>query len=162
MRTLRWFLLTAFAAALVATTASAALAGAKKTFPISGTYAGTASTKVDGNTATIAAAGSGKASTLGSGKITGNGTADTSQQPCTPFGGTGTLTGAGSVIKFKVPTSASGCGDEGGHTFAIKGVFQVLKVTGKLATAKGTLRFSGTYSHDDGTFSIKLTGSLTK
>lgn len=159
MRRLHWFLLTA---ALVATTASSAFAGATKTFPIAGAYAGNASTQVDGNTATIVATGAGKASTLGRGKITGNGTADTSQQPCTPFGGTGTLTGAGSVITFKVPTTSSGCGDEGGHTFAIKGVFQVVKVTGKLAKAKGVLRFSGTYSHDDGTFSIKLTGSLKK
>lgn len=162
MRKLRWFLLTAFAAALVATTASAAFAGAAKRFPIAGAYSGTASTKVDGNVATILATGTGKSTTLGSGKITGNGTADTSQQPCTPFGGTGTLTGAGSVITFKVPAGASGCGDEGGHLFAIKGVFQVVKVTGKLAKARGTLRFSGTYSHDDGTFSVKLTGSLTK
>lgn len=162
MRTLHWFLLTALAAAFVATTASAAFAGTAKKFPIAGAYSGTASTKVDGSTATILAAGAGKASTLGSGKITGNGTADTTQQPCTPFGGTGTLTGAGSVITFRVPTTANGCGDEGGHLFAIKGVFQVVKVTGKLAKAKGSLRFSGTYSHDDGTFSIKLTGSLTK
>ena len=162
MRTPRWFLLTACVAALVATTASAAFAGTTKRFPIAGAYSGTASTQVDGNTATVVAKGAGKATTLGSGKITGNGTADTSQQPCTPFGGTGTLTGAGSVITFRVPTTSSGCGDEGGHVFAIKGVFQVVKVTGKLAKAKGSLRFSGTYSHDDGTFSIKLTGSLTK
>jgi hypothetical protein len=162
VRTLRWFLLTAFAAALVATTASAAFAGAAKRFPIAGTYSGTASTQVDGNTATIVANGTGKSTTLGSGKLTGNGTADTSQQPCTPFGGTGKLTGVGSVITFKVPVSSTGCGDEGGHLFAIKGVFQIVKVTGKLAKAKGSLRFSGTYSHDDGTFSIKLTGSLTK
>lgn len=162
MRTPRWFLLAALASALVATTASSALAGAKTVFPIAGTYAGTASTQVDGNTATIAATGVGKSTTLGKGKLTGNGTADTSQQPCSPFGGTGTLTGAGSVITFKVPASSTGCGDEGGHTFAIKGVFQVVKVTGKLAKAKGALRFSGTYSHDDGTFSIKLSGSLKK
>jgi len=162
VRGIRWFLPAALVAALLAAGASVASAGATKVFPISGSYAGTASTNVDGNTATIAANGAGRSTVLGAGKITGSGTADTSQQPCSPFLGTGTLSGVGSVITFKVPTGASGCGDDGGHVFAIHGVLQVVKVSGKLAKAKGSLRFTGTYSHDDGTFSIRLTGSLAK
>ena len=38
----------------------------------------------------------------------------------------------------------------------------VLKGTGKLAKAKGTLKFTGTYSHDDGSFTVKFSGSLTQ
>ncbi len=159
MRTIRYVALAAFAAALLATSAVAA---PKKSILITGTFAGTASTNISGTTATIAANGSGKVTLIGSGKIVGNGTADTSQQPCTPFGGTGKITAAGGVITFTVPTSSSGCGDEGGHTFAITGLMKVTKATGKLAKAKGSIRFTGTYSHDDGSFSIKLRGSLTK
>lgn len=159
MRTSIIVALAAFAAALLATSALAA----PTKIPISGTLAGTASTKVDGNTATIAANGSGKLASLGAGKIVGTGTApDTTQQPCTPFGGTGKITAGGSIISFTVPQSSSGCGDEGGHTFSIKGVFQVTKVTGKLAKAKGSIRFSGVYDRDGGTFSVKLTGTLKK
>jgi hypothetical protein len=152
--------LAALAAALLATSAFAA---PTKSIPISGTFAGTASTKIDGSTATIAANGSGKLGALGAGKIVGNGTApDTTQQPCTPFGGTGKLSVKGSVLAFTVPQSSSGCGDEGGHIFSIKGVFQVTKVTGTLAKAKGSIRFTGVYDRDGGTFSVKLTGTLKK
>ncbi|MES1247517.1 MAG: hypothetical protein ABUS54_07585 [Actinomycetota bacterium] len=159
MKTARYLALAVLAAAVVAASATAA---PKKSITVSGTYTGTASTKVDGSTATIAANGSGSLTLLGASKLVGNGTGDSSQQPCVPFAGTGTITGPGGVITYKVPTGANGCGDEGGHVFAIKGMFQVVKATGKLAKAKGSIRFSGTYNHDDGSFSVKLTGSLTK
>ena len=160
MRTFRIVALAAFAALVLATTAFAA---PQKSIPISGKYSGTATTKNEGNTVTIAANGSGSLSQLGAGKLVGSGTGDSSQQPCIPFAGTGTLSGvAGTVITYKVPTGASGCGDEGGHTFSIKGVFQVVKATGKLAKAKGALRFTGVYDRDGGTWNVKVTGSLTK
>lgn len=160
MRTFRYVALAAIAAALLATSALAAPKTTK--FPIVGKYAGTATTKVDGNTVSIAANGTGTATKLGSGKLTANGLGDSSQQPCVPFAGTGTLTGTGTVLTYKVPTGASGCGDEGGHTFSIKGVFKVVKATGKLAKAKGSLRFSGVYDRDGGTWNVKVTGTLTK
>lgn len=159
MRTIRYGVLVACAAAVVA---ASAVAAPTKSIPITGTFTGNASTDVSGTTATIVANGTGKVTLLGAGKIVGNGTADTSQQPCTPFGGTGRITAAGGIITFTVPTTSSSCGDEGGHTFAITGLMKVTKATGKLAKAKGSLRFTGTYSHDDGSFSIKLRGSLTK
>ncbi len=99
---------------------------------------------------------------IGAGSITGLGTGDTSQQPCIPFTGTGTMKGGGGTITFKVLTGSSGCGDEGGHTFTITSHLAVLKATGKLAKAKGTLKLTGVYSHDDGSFSVKVSGTLTK
>ena len=160
MRTFRYVALAAFAALLLATTAMAA---PKKSIPISGKYAGTATTQNNGNAVTIAANGTGSLTQLGAGKLTANGSGDSSQQPCVPFAGTGTLTGvAGTVITYKVPTGASGCGDEGGHTFSIKGVFQVVKATGKLAKAKGSLRFTGVYDRDGGSWNVKVAGTLTK
>jgi hypothetical protein len=143
--------------ALVASTASAAT-------PIlfTGKYAGQAATKVEGDVVTISATGTGKGSIIGAGRVTGQGTGDSSQQPCVPFGGTGKITGASGTIAFRLLTGANACGDEGGHVFSIKGTLAVVKATGKLAKAKGTLRFTGVYDRDGGTFSVKFTGTLKK
>jgi hypothetical protein len=147
---------------LAAVTTTAALAAAQKRIAFAAKYAGNAATKVDGNTATISANGKGAGTLIGAGSITGLGTGDTSQQPCIPFTGTGKMTGGGGTITFKVLTGSSGCGDEGGHTFTITSHLAVLKATGKLAKAKGTLKLTGVYSHDDGSFSVKLSGTLTR
>lgn len=168
MRKFRYSLLVLGVAAVVGVAASPALA--KKPAPkkpakvvFAGSYAGQATNKVDGNTVTIAANGKGTGTLIGAGSITGQGTGDSSQQPCIPFGGTGSITGtAGTTIGFKLVSGASACGDEGGHTFSVTGHLTVVSATGKLAKAKGTLKFTGVYSRDDGTFSIKLTGTLTK
>ena len=159
MRTLRYAMLVALGAALFA---ASALAAPTKSIPIAGKYAGTASTQNDNNTVTIAANGKGALTTLGAGTIVGNGTGDSSQQPCVPFAGTGTMKGVGGTITYRVPTGSTACGDEGGHTFSVKGTFVVLKATGKLAKAKGSLRFTGGYSRDDGTWNIKVAGTLKR
>jgi hypothetical protein len=147
---------------LTAVTATAALAAAPKKIVFSAKYSGNATTKINGSTATIAANGTGTGVPIGSGSITGLGTGDTSQQPCVPFTGTGKMTGSGGTITFKVLTGSSGCGDEGGHTFTITSHLAVLSATGKLAKAKGTLKLTGVYSHDDGSFSVKVSGTLSK
>ncbi|HVM58701.1 MAG TPA: hypothetical protein VMT74_14660 [Gaiellaceae bacterium] len=147
---------------LTAVTATAALAAARKTIVFSAKYSGNATTKIDGSTATINATGNGSGTPIGSGSITGAGTGDTSQQPCVPFTGTGKMTGSGGTVTFKVLTGSSGCGDEGGHTFTITSHLAVLSATGKLAKAKGTLKLTGVYSHDDGSFSVKVSGTLSK
>ena len=153
----------ALAVALAAAGTAGAATGKKPVLvPFTGTYAGQASTQVNGTTATISATGTGKGTLIGAGTITGQGTGDTSQQPCIPFAGTGKIVGKSGTITFKVLTGSSGCGDEGGHNFTITSHLAVLSATGKLAKAKGTLRMIGTYSHDDGSFSVTLSGKLTK
>ena len=127
-----------------------------------GSYSGTATTLVSGTTVTITAKGTGSGTLVGAGAISANGTGDSSQQPCVPFGGTGSITGAGGTINFKANPGASGCGDEGGHNFTVKVYLAITSATGKLAKAKGTLRGIGTYSRDDGSFQVKFTGTLTK
>jgi hypothetical protein len=148
------------AGALVATTS--ALGATAKPITFTGKYAGAASSKVADNVATISANGTGTGTLIGAGKLTGNGTGDASQQPCVPFGGLATITGKSGTIQIKVPTSSQGCGDEGGHVFTLKGTATVVKATGKLAKAKGSLRFTGLYDRDGGTFSVKFTGLLKK
>ena len=89
---------------VLASVATAGAATGKKPVlvPFTGTYAGQASTQVTGTAATISANGTGKGTLIGAGSITGQGTGDTSQQPCIPFGGTGTIKGAAGTIAFKL------------------------------------------------------------
>ena len=154
----------AFGAALLL--AAGALASPTRdaaTIAFTGKYAGTAVTKVTDNVVAISATGTGKGTIIGSGKLTGSGTGDASQQPCVPFGGLGKLTGvAATTIVFKVVSTSKGCGDEEGQMFSLSGKAVVVKATGKLARAKGTLKFTGLYNRAAGTFSVKFTGSLVK
>ena len=76
------------------------------------------------------------------------------------FLGTGQMTGKNGTVNFKVTPNSTGCGDEGGHTFAISGKATVTSATGKLKGATGPLKFSGFYDRDKGNFSAKFTGVL--
>jgi predicted lipoprotein with Yx(FWY)xxD motif len=174
VRNLRFATLVAAVAAVTAAVAGSALSatlqgtrGKRVTIEkiaFVGTYAGQASTKLEqgSTTADIRASGKGTGTLIGAGTISGTGTADSSQQPCPPFGGTGSITGAKGTIFFTVVSGAKGCGDEGGHNFSLVGYLSVTSATGVLTKAKGQLRFTGSYSRDDGTFQIKLTGTLTQ
>jgi hypothetical protein len=155
-------------AVMVAALAAAAVASAapSKTPPkkvaFTAKYSGQVSIQGSGSAVAVSATGTGSATLIGAGKVTGSGTADSTQQPCVPFGGTASMTGAKGSIAFTVTAGANGCGDEGGHVFSITGHATVTKATGALAKAKGALKFTGIYNRDDGTFSIKFTGTLTK
>jgi hypothetical protein len=154
-------LLAILVAALVAGSAFAATGAKAKKIAFVGTYAGTATTKATDSVADIVANGAGKATLIGAGKIVGHGTGDSSAQPCVPFTGPGTMTGKAGKLLFTVLAGSSGCGDEGGHVFSISGKAKVTKGTGKLKKAKGTLKFTGVYDRDAGTFTVKFKGTLT-
>ena len=155
----------AFAALVVF--AGAALAGTARstsTVAFTAKYAGTATTSVNDNVVAISATGKGTGPQIGAGKIVGKGTGDSSDpQNCVPFFGTGTMTGtAATTVAFKVLNISKGCGDESGQVFSVSGKATVLKATGKLLRAKGTLKFTGTYNRGSGAFSVKFSGTLTK
>jgi hypothetical protein len=154
----------AVVSAILAGSAFSAPQTTVKKVPFTGSYSGKASTQVNGSTTAISATGTGTGKLIGAGRITGSGSATTpsEQQPCAPFGGTGSISGPKGKIFFTVVTGAKGCGDESGENFALVGYLTVRKATGALAKAKGQLRFTGTYSHSDGSFQIKLTGTLKK
>ena len=126
------------------------------------TYSGTAVTKATDNVVAITANGAGKGTLLGAGKVTGVGTGDSAQRPCVPFTGTGTMKGAGGTSVFKVNPAANSCGDDAGQLFSISGKATVVKATGKLLKAKGTLKMTGTYDRSSGAFSVKFKGALVK
>ena len=154
--------------ALVATTAAvvvgAAWAGTTasdaKIVPFTAKYAGTATVKITDGIADIAANGVGAGTPIGKSKITGKGKGDSTQQPCVPFTGPGSMTGIKGNINFLVLPGASGCGDEEGNVFSVSGRAKVVKGTKVFKTAKGTLKFTGVYDRGQGTFSIKFTGKL--
>jgi hypothetical protein len=98
---------------------------------------------------------------IGAGKIAGIGVGNTASQPCVPFTGTGSMTGSGGSIAFKVIPGSQGCGDQAGESFTIAGKALVTKATGKLAGLKGTLRITGTYDRSNGSFSAKFRGTLS-
>jgi hypothetical protein len=151
------------AVALAAVLASAALgATPKKTIAFNGSYSGTAAANVTDNIAAIQANGTGSGTLLGAGTVTGVGNGDTSQQPCVPFNGPGTLSGVGGKLVFAVLPGSTGCGDEAGQVFSVSGKAKVTNATGKLKKATGTLKFTGVYDRGAGTFSVKFKGTLTQ
>jgi hypothetical protein len=149
--------LLALAAVSVAATAGAAT---KKPIAFVGKYAGNATTQANDNVVTINAKGTGKGNVVGAGAVTGKGTADSSQRPCVPFAGTGTITGPGGVITFKMNPSSVGCGDQDGQVFSIQAKAAVLKGTKKFAKYSGILKVTGTFDRSSGDFSVKFSGTL--
>jgi len=164
VRTFRIATVVVAAVAVAALAAAGALAGpAVKKVTFSASYAGTAVVKVTDNVADIAVNGAGKGLPIGAGKVTGTGKGDSAQQPCVPFTGTGVLTGAaGTKVTFKIAAGSSGCGDEAGEVFSVNARATVVKATGKLAKAKGSLKITGVYDRNAGRFSVKFKGVLTQ
>lgn len=155
----------ALAAAIAAVVVGVAWAGTEagnaKIVPFTAKYAGTATVKITDGVADIAANGVGAGTPIGKGKITGKGKGDSTQQPCVPFTGPGSMTGTKGNLNFMVLSGSTGCGDEEGNVFSVSGRAKVLKGTKLFRTAKGTLKFTGVYDRGQGTFSIKFTGKLT-
>jgi hypothetical protein len=155
-------LVTTTAIAMVVASAAVGAAGPAKTLAFAGTYTGTAAVQVNDTVANISATGTGTGTMLGSSKLSGQGTGDSSVQPCVPFSGPGTLTASnGTKLVFTVAAGSQGCGDEQGQVFSVSGKATVTKGTLKLAKAHGTLKFTGVYDRGQGTFSVKFKGNLT-
>ncbi len=152
----------AMAATVLVAGAFAAATVTKQVVTFTAKYSGTAVTTQTDNVVAITANGHGSATLIGVGKITGLGKGDSSVQPCVPFTGTGTMRGPSGTITFKVTPGAAGCGDEAGQLFSVTGKASVLKATGKLVRAKGTLKMTGTYDRSSGAFSVKFRGSLIR
>ncbi len=149
---------------LAAVSAGSALAGpttGSRIVPFTASYAGAAVVTVTDNVADISANGAGKGAPIGVGKVTGVGKGDSSQQPCVPFTGTGSLAGTKGTVNFKVLPASSGCGDEGGHNFTISAKTIVTGGTKAFEKAKGPLKLTGIYDRDAGTFTVKFSGKLT-
>jgi hypothetical protein len=116
--------------------------------------------------------GHGTGTLLGSSAMAGHG-AGTAASTCDPFSGTGSLTGGANKLLLKVvsssQTQACAAGQAAPTLVSVKGVAIVTGGTGKYKGAKGTLKFSGSFSIQSTTagssesdaFTATLTGTLT-
>ncbi len=155
------------AAAVMATSAVAGTAAQSKIVPFTASFAGKAVVTVTDQVVDISATGAGAGTPLGMGaaKITGVGKGSTAgvgvDNPCVQFTGTGSMTGVKGKLTFNVVQGSQACGDETQQQFTVTGRATVVKGTGKLAKAKGTLKLTGTYDRGAGTFTAKFSGKLT-
>ena len=162
MRNVRGVLILTAALALAAPAVSSALAA--KSVAFKGSYVGTVTEKVDGQKVQALANGAGTGTVVGKSKLGGIVTAYTSNPPCSPLSGPGTITGAKAKLKLTlVPTLSRGCAasEEDQQNISVSGTAKVTGGTGLFRKAKGSLRFTGRYDRKSGNFNVKLTGKLT-
>lgn len=152
----------AVAAALFLAAAAASVAFAA-TSPFTASYTGKVTERVDGQTVYATAKGSGTGTLVGKSSILGTVVGSTSNPPCAPFGGPGTIKSAKGVLKLKILRSSSrGCGSEEDQVnISISGNATVVGGTGKFRKAKGSVHFSGQYNRSSGAFKVKLRGKVT-
>ena len=149
-------------AALAVVAFSVGTAFAAHSAVFKGSYSGTATEKVDGQTVTAVAKGKGTGTLLGKGSISGTVVANTANPPCGPFSGPGVIAGVKGKLKVRVLPSSRGCaaGQDDQNNISLSGNATVKGGTGKFLKARGTLHFSGHYDRSTGAFTVKLTGTL--
>jgi hypothetical protein len=152
------FVVLAVAVAYVGTAA-----GSSTTFTAK--YSGKVTEVVNGNDVTGTPKGTGKASLIGRGSMTGKVMGSTSTSSgCTPLTGTGILKGPKGTLKLKLtttPSPSTACGDQDDHnSIDFYGTAKVTGGTKVLKKASGKLHYSGHYNRGTGAFSVKLTGTL--
>jgi hypothetical protein len=125
-------------------------------------YKGKVTEVVNGSAVTGNTKGNGTASLIGKGTLTGTVAANTSNPPCTPLGGPGTLKGSKGTLKLKLLTGSRACaaGQDDQNNISFSGSAKVTGGTGALKKARGTLHFSGHYDRGTGAFNVKLVGTL--
>ena len=134
-----------------------------KKYRFAATYKGTAVVKIEDNTATISSvAGLGTATApVGKSKLSGLGKGAGSD-PCGTFGGPGAITGPGGKLNFVIaPAGGTACPDPSGENFSVSGRATFKGGTRKYLKAKGTFKFSGTFTKSTGAFTVKFLGTLT-
>ena len=125
-------------------------------------YSGHVTEVVNGSAVTATPKGTGKASLIGKGTLTGTVAGNTSNPPCSPLSGPGTLKGPKGKLKLKLLTGSRACaaGQDDPNNISFSGNAKVTGGTGVLKKAKGTLHYSGHYDRGTGAFNLKLTGTL--
>jgi hypothetical protein len=119
--------------------------------------------KVDGQAVTALVIGAGTGTVVGKSKLGGTVNATTENPPCSPLKGLGAIVGPLGRLKITVVSTSRGCAasEEDQNDISVSGTAKVTGGTLKFRKARGTLRFTGRYDRQAGTFSVKLTGTLT-
>lgn len=157
--------------AMVLAPHAAQAASKSKVVSFKGTYNGTATVLIDSSSVKIVSVkGTGSASLIGAGSVSGSGDGTGASGQCVPFTGNGVIKGVSGTIKFFVTSNKSqGCsnGQSGPVTVAVDGVAKVTGGSGKAAGARGNLKFKGTLKLNDttgsqsGAFTGRVSGNLT-
>lgn len=129
------------------------------------TYKGKVTEVVNGSTVNATPNGTGTASVIGKGSITGKVVGNTSNPPCTAITGTGALKGAKGSMKLTLtnkpaPSRACAAGQDDQNNISFSGSAKVTGGTGALKKASGTLHYYGHYDRGSGAFNFTLTGTL--
>lgn len=151
------------AAVLTAAFTGSALAQHAAKVQFKASYAGTATTQVNGNQITYSAKGTGTGTLVKSSKIRGTGTGDKSNPPCAPFSGPGSITSKAGTLKMKVLPSSKGCAasEQDQDHVSLSGTAKVTGGTLKFKRARGSIHFSGKFTRSTGKFTVKFIGPLT-
>jgi hypothetical protein len=153
-------------AAVAGLTVSSGLASSgvlPKKYRFAATYKGTAVVKIEDNVATISSvSGLGTASVpVGKSKLSGLGKG-LGGDPCGTFGGPGSITTVTGKLNFVIaPTGGTACPDQSGENFSVNGRATFKGGTRKYLKAKGTFKFTGTFTKSTGAFTVKFLGTLT-
>ena len=125
-------------------------------------YKGQVTEVVNGDAVTATPKGKGRATLIGRGTLTGTVNATTSNPPCSPLSGRGTLSGPNGKLKLKFLTGSQACaaGQDDPNNISYSGFAKVIGATGDVKGALGKLHYSGHYQRDTGAFNVKLTGTL--
>ena len=153
----------AAALAVAVITGPALAGGGSANVAFRANFAGKAVVQITGSHADITSArATGRGVPIGRATLFGKG-AGNNADPCPLFGGPGTITTAKGKLKFVVaPTAGSACTDEEAQVFSLSGRAKFKGGTGKYARAKGSFRFTGSYTRRTGAFSVKFVGTLTR
>jgi hypothetical protein len=134
-----------------------------KNYRFAASYKGTAVVKIEDNVATISSiSGLGTATVpVGKSKLSGMGKG-LGGESCGTFGGPGAITTTTGKLNFVVaPTGGIACPDESRENFSVSGRATFKGGTGKYLRAKGTFKFTGTFTQSTGAFTVKFLGTLT-
>jgi hypothetical protein len=164
MRDLRAIALATAAIGLVVVVGTASAVTPKpKTVPFKGTYLGKVTEKLDGTNVTAMAVGAGVGTPIGKGKLTGIVSATTANPPCSPLGGTGSITGPKGNLALALGPTSRGCAasEDDQNNISVTGTAKVTGGTLQFRKAKGSIHFSGHYDRAGGAFTVTFTGSVT-
>jgi hypothetical protein len=134
-----------------------------KNYRFAATYKGTAVVKIEDNVATISSVtGLGTATVpVGKSRLAGMGKG-VGADPCGTFGGPGSITTATGKLNFVIAlTGGTACPDQSGENFSVTGRATFKGGTRKYLKAKGSFKFSGTFTKSTGAFTVKFLGTLT-
>jgi len=148
----------AAAAAVLLVVASA---GAAQTQTFTASYSGTGSGYANGEKAAGVGTMSGRGRLIGRSTLKGSGLGTFTSSACVAFGGRATIKGARGSLRLAMHSAQACASDSAADSVSFSGRASVVGGTKKFAGARGSLRFTGTYTRSTRAVSVSLRGRIT-